>query len=159
MSKPCISCGNDIDGKCNSYCKKCDAARNRRYYKKNKAKENARRHKYYRENKEFSKEFIQKWRDNNPGIVRAAANRRRARKQNAVSDSWTEAQALELYGKTCHICNKKIDMKASRRAGYGNWEKGLHFDHVVPLSKGGSNTIDNIRPSHAICNIVKSGKI
>ena len=159
MPKPCINCNKDIDGKCNSYCKKCDAARNRRYYEKNKAKENARRHKYYKDNKEFSKQFIKNWRDKNPDVVRAAINRRRARKNNADSDGWTESQVMELYGNSCHICNKQINILATRRAGQNGWEEGLHFDHVIPLAKGGSDTIDNIRPSHALCNIKKGYKI
>ncbi len=159
MFKPCISCGNEIDGKNNSYCKKCDASRNRRYYKKNKERENARRHKYYRENKEFAKEFIQVWKDSNPEKVRASAHRRRARKKNAITDGWTESQALNLYGDICHICNQKIDLSASRWAGRENWEEGLQFDHVIPLSKGGSDTIDNIRPSHGLCNIIKGNKL
>jgi len=159
MSKPCIACNSFIDGKSNSYCKKCDAARNRRYYERNKAKENVRRHKYYKDNKEFSKQFIKNWRDKNPDVVKAAVNRRRARKNNADSDGWTESQVVELYGTKCYICKKEIDMSASRWTGRGNWENGLHFDHVVPLSRGGSDTIDNIRPSHALCNIKKGYKI
>jgi len=159
MPKPCINCNKDIDGKCNSYCKKCDAERNRSYYQKNKEKENARRHKYYRENKEFSKEFIKRWKDSNPDKVSSISSISRARKKNAPSDGWTEKQALALYGSTCHICNKKIDLNASRWTGRGNWERGLHFDHVVPLSKGGSNTIDNIRPSHGLCNISKGARV
>ena len=159
MAKPCISCGNDIDGKCNSYCKKCDAARNRRYYQANKEKENARRHKYYRENKEFATEFNKRWRDNNPEKVQAGLRKRRARKNNAISDGWTEEQVLKLHGNTCHICDQEIDLSASRWAGRGDWENGLQFDHVIPLSKGGSDTIDNIKPSHALCNIIKGNKI
>ena len=159
MAKPCIACGNDIDGKNNSYCKKCDAARNRRYYEANKEKENARRHKYYRENKEFAKGFIKAWRDNNPEKVRASSHRRRAREKNAITDGWTESQVMELYGDNCHICGEKIDLSASRWAGRGDWERGLQFDHVIPLSKGGTDTIDNIRPSHGLCNIVKGNKI
>lgn len=159
MAKPCISCSNPIDGKSNSYCKKCDAARNRRYYEKNKTKENARRHKYYRENKEFSKEFIQRWRESNPDKVKKFAANRRARKRDAVSDDWTESQVLEVYGTKCYICNEEIDISASRWTGREDWEKGLHFDHVVPLSKGGFDTIDNIRPSHGICNVRKGNKL
>jgi 5-methylcytosine-specific restriction endonuclease McrA len=31
----------------------------------------------------------------------------------------------------------------------------LHIDHVYPLSKGGLDTLENVRPSHGKCNIVK----
>lgn len=35
----------------------------------------------------------------------------------------------------------------------------VHLDHVVPLSKGGSHTIDNVAWSCKICNLSKADKI
>jgi len=35
----------------------------------------------------------------------------------------------------------------------------LHFDHVIPLSKGGPHTYDNIRPAHSWCNMRKGTKL
>lgn len=48
----------------------------------------------------------------------------------------------------CHICTCDIESLAD-----------LHFDHVVPLAKGGTHTADNIRPAHALCNLRKSDKV
>jgi len=31
----------------------------------------------------------------------------------------------------------------------------LHIDHLVPLAKGGSDTLENVRPAHGICNLRK----
>lgn len=64
-------------------------------------------------------------------------------------------QVLTTYGKDCHICHTTIDLKASRRVGVGNWLLGLHIDHLVPIAKGGPDTLENVRPSHAICNLKK----
>ena len=57
------------------------------------------------------------------------------------------------------ICNTEIDMNAPRRVGSPGWEKALQIDHVIPLSKGGNDTIENVKPSHGYCNITKSATI
>lgn len=49
---------------------------------------------------------------------------------------------------TCHLCGDGIDSLAD-----------LHFDHVIPLSKGGPHVAANIRPSHALCNLRKGDRI
>jgi 5-methylcytosine-specific restriction endonuclease McrA len=46
-------------------------------------------------------------------------------------------------------------MSAPRKVGQDGWEHGLHIDHVYPLSKGGLDTLENVRPAHGKCNIVK----
>lgn len=99
------------------------------------------------------------WRRNNPDKYREQNNangrRRRARKLNNGYASYTLTQVLEEYGSICYLCEKPIDLVASRRAGIGNWEMGLHLDHAIPLSKGGMDCIENVAPTHAICNLNK----
>ena len=34
----------------------------------------------------------------------------------------------------------------------------VSLDHVVPLSRGGSHTLGNVRCAHLICNIRKGSK-
>ena len=64
-------------------------------------------------------------------------------------------EVLSTYGTICHICQEPIDMTAPRRVGSDGWEQGLHLDHLIPLSKGGEDTIENIRPTHGQCNLIK----
>jgi len=66
---------------------------------------------------------------------------------------------LEKYGTDCHICEEPIDFNAPRKVGIEGWEKGLHLDHFIPLTKGGGDSIENMRPSHGICNIRKGNKL
>lgn len=63
-------------------------------------------------------------------------------------------QVLREYGDKCHICKKPIDLELARTS-----RMGLTVDHVIPLSKGGTDEIDNLRPAHWICNNRKSDKL
>ena len=55
---------------------------------------------------------------------------------------------------TCHICRAKVDWKDKT---IGNMYPSV--DHVVPLSKGGTHTWDNVKIAHRWCNSVKCDKI
>lgn len=71
----------------------------------------------------------------------------RARKANAEG-SYTAKEwlaKLKLYKGRCHWCHKKIT-------------GATHADHVIALSKGGTNYISNIVPACAKCNVNKNAK-
>lgn len=81
--------------------------------------------------------------------------RRHFRRNNTSPGNYSDADVLSTYGLDCHICQTSIDLNAPRQVGKDGWEKGLHIDHVYPLSKGGLDTLENVRPSHGRCNIIK----
>ena len=78
---------------------------------------------------------------------------------NPESNYFTANTVLATYGTNCHICDGPIDLNASRKSGSKGWELSLHIDHLNPLSKGGDDTLENVRPSHGQCNLLKSTKI
>jgi len=86
------------------------------------------------------------------------SRRRRTLKMGGIHDKYTETEVLDTYGTKCNECNLEIDLNASRRVGYGNWEYGLHIDHYKPIKLLGDDTLANVRPTHAICNLKKGGK-
>jgi len=91
---------------------------------------------------------------------RARWRKRQTIKNNGLVEKYIDSDVIALYGNICHICNKEIDLFASRRSGIGtNWQNGLHMDHVIPIVMGGSDTLQNVRPSHAICNIKKGRRL
>jgi len=75
-------------------------------------------------------------------------------KRRAIIKSLTEHFTLsewealkEQWDYTCLSCKKKIS------------EIKLSPDHIIPLSKGGKNTIDNIQVLCLKCNLKKNNKI
>ena len=78
--------------------------------------------------------------------IRNRANARRRRKIDGVRVDYVAI--LAKWGMVCHICTLAIASLDD-----------LHMDHVIPLSKGGPHSEDNIRPSHALCNLRKGAKI
>jgi 5-methylcytosine-specific restriction endonuclease McrA len=75
-------------------------------------------------------------------------NRRRAWKLNSLVNDFTVLNWVE--------CLKKFNNKC---AYCGSKDKKIHQEHVVPLSKGGSNTITNIIPACERCNLSKSNTL
>jgi hypothetical protein len=91
---------------------------------------------------------------------RSSWRRREAKRRGNPSEKYLDSDVINLYGIKCYICDKIIDMSASRRSGIGdNWRMGLNIDHVVPISLGGPDTLENVRPTHAICNIKKGSNL
>ena len=141
-------------------CQPCKIAGNERHKKRyEKATEEqkwSRNTKWRVENPEKFKEANQKWAKANPETIASKNRHQRAVKAGAVSETYTSAQILEIYGAVCHICSEDIDLEAPRSARGGDgWELGLQLDHVIPLSKGGFDTVDNVKPAHGKCNLVK----
>jgi len=86
----------------------------------------------------------------NSHIYRQATRKVLARKRGVFHEDWTEKQLIETYGTYCYICNKAIDINAPR-TGIGS-EYSFWPDHIIPTSRGGENTIRNVRPCHRKCN-------
>jgi len=119
---------------------------------------NERSRQYRIDNPDKEKAAKRKWNSKNSIKIAEMSRRRRARVYNNGFLRYTEEEVLNTYGSDCYVCNKKIDLKAQRRVGLKGWQNGLHIDHLIPISKGGSDIIENVRPTHALCNIKKGNK-
>jgi 5-methylcytosine-specific restriction endonuclease McrA len=108
---------------------------------------------YWRNQRVLRKEQIntlrRDWRFRTPNA------RRHFRRNDTAPGNYSDQDVLEAYGLDCHICQTPIDLNAPRQVGKDGWEKGLHIDHVYPLSKGGLDTLENVRPAHGKCNVIK----
>jgi 5-methylcytosine-specific restriction endonuclease McrA len=110
---------------------------------------------YYQENKELYVERRAKYIEANPDYRAGEDRRRRANILNNGSEPYTLLEVLETYGAVCHLCSLPIDMTLPRQSGTPGWQLGLHIDHVIPIAKGGPDTLANVKPSHAVCNLSK----
>lgn len=104
-------------------------------------------------------ERMGRYRASHPERVAIDNHARRARKLNTLSIPFTDEEMLGLYGSDCHICLEPIDLDAPRQVGIEGWERGLHREHVVSLSQGGTDTLGNVKPAHGLCNLRKGSRV
>ena len=55
---------------------------------------------------------------------------------------------IRQHGTACHICGEECLYPNK----YKEDPLYLTVDHLKPISKGGSDHLENLRPAHAICN-------
>jgi 5-methylcytosine-specific restriction endonuclease McrA len=106
--------------------------------------------KWKREHPELYRECQRQWARANPGKVRAASNRRRARLKNALTDDTATVFYTFVRSKDrirCYYC--------------GEWFSGkeVHVDHVIALSKDGNHASENLCASCPKCNLKKGSKL
>jgi 5-methylcytosine-specific restriction endonuclease McrA len=87
--------------------------------------------------------------------VRARERSKNRKRRASFTNDYNELQVISVYGIDCYLCGLEIDFMAPRKCGVDGWEQGLHIDHVVPIAKGGSDTLENVRPAHGLCNLRK----
>lgn len=61
--------------------------------------------------------------------------------------------ALRREARPCHICGGPIDYSLP-----SSDPQSFQADHIVPLARGGANTLANSAPSHRVCNRSKGSK-
>lgn len=71
-------------------------------------------------------------------------------------------QARALFAKAgarCAECGEPIDYSQPSRVNGRVNPAALEADHVQPLARGGTDTLDNLRPLHAACNRAKGDRL
>jgi 5-methylcytosine-specific restriction endonuclease McrA len=96
---------------------------------------------------EYGKRYRAKHRDRVTIKARAKNAKRRAIQRAAKHERIDYLAILRESEGLCGICAKPLDLF------------GTEFDHIIPLSRGGSHTRDNIQLAHAYCNRLKGARI
>lgn len=73
--------------------------------------------------------------------------RRRARKADATIEHFTRQEIIDRDKSTCHLCGKHCD------------PIDIHLDHVIPLSRGGDHSRENVKVACSQCNMRKGARI
>lgn len=123
-----------------------------RWTKNNPEKNAIRVRNWAKNNRKKVNEIYERWRRTHLEVSREKARKRRAFKKGNGGDlslrDWQEI--LETYGNICLCCSKRAEETP---------EGKLTQDHIIPLSKGGMHTKNNIQPLCLTCNVVKGIKI
>lgn len=104
-------------------------------------------------NPEKNRKTTREWVKKNPDRVLASQLSRRAReKTNSTEWEIKKANAFAMQIRSaesflCRYCGKTFPTTS------------LHIDHVVPVSRGGSHTADNLAASCKSCNLSKGARM
>lgn len=119
----------------------------RRWHESNPEKVRRSQRDYYYRNKETRLENRRRWARQNPDKVAQQNETRRAREAGVAVEEIDYKRIYIRDHDICYLCGGKV--KKSER----------HLDHVIPLSRGGAHSEDNIRVTHARCNLKKGTKL
>lgn len=119
----------------------------RAYYAANKEARTEAATQFHREHPEVNRAATKKWRANNPDKVADFSRTRRARILGSVGTHTTEdiLQMVRDQHGLCAYCECQL-------------EGGYEVDHMVPLSRGGSDSWENLAIACPPCNRSKNAK-
>jgi 5-methylcytosine-specific restriction endonuclease McrA len=160
--KFCKKCGAETERYADGRCKPCIRKKNAKWAQDNKDKVNAKSRRWNANNADAKRQTNAIYRErakdqintrrkiarqHDKSLERVKSAKRRAQKRaggGALSKNIVEL-LLELQQGLCACCNTPLN--------------GLfHLDHKIPLSRGGTNTNDNVQLLLPACNMQKSTK-
>lgn len=120
----------------------------RRSYQNNPYRTIERSQEWAKSNRERSRERSRRWKQMNPVRVQTN-NRNRMVRKRSIEGAHTAADVQAQYNRQrhcCYYCGCELNGK-------------YHVDHVIPLSRGGSNGPENIVCACQNCNLQKGAKL
>lgn len=149
----------------NPKCKTCRRTANQIWYQANREQQNDKSKQAYYTNREtrlaqcreWNKAHkeqraanMREWRKVNPDKVRASNHKQRvARRSGCTAEDIEYVKMTQTFGGElkCFYCASNIT------------NNQYHLDHIIPLSRGGKNLVDNVCISCPICNMSKGSKL
>lgn len=131
-----------------NHCNSCRVISNRKYNKSTPWSEKVRTisPEKLKERREKKARWNKQWRKNNPEKWKQSNRNNKHRRRAMDPINMTEwLRKVEFYENKCLSCD--------------TYCKNITIDHIVPVSKGGTNKIDNLQPLCMTCNKRKYTKI
>lgn len=138
-ARECEYCGKPIGAERRRDARFCDRDCLERY-----RTENVDRSQYYRSTQKQRTEYTRAWRKSNPASTRTSKRRRAYRELTGTISERDWSRLVARHRGQCAYCGGSGEMT---------------MDHVVPLSRGGTNTIGNVLPACRSCNSSKHMKL
>lgn len=94
--------------------------------------------------------------------VKEIKRRHKLRENGRIDWNITLDKLIKRDKRICYICNKEVDTNDYIVYEDGTFISGNNYpsiDHVIPVSKGGTHTWDNVKLAHRNCNIIKSNDL
>lgn len=88
--------------------------------------------------------------------------RRMSMRNNGDMQDISILKLMERDNNTCYLCGNEVDINDYHIDKKGTFIAGNNYpsiEHVIPLSKGGTHTWDNVKLACRYCNSIKSDKI
>lgn len=95
-----------------------------------------------------------KWHESNREVLRANNHRRRVLARSAQSDRFVARDIFERDGWACQICGVALDSTIKFPDPLSP-----SLDHIVPISRGGTHTLDNVQAACMGCNWAKGPRM
>lgn len=87
---------------------------------------------------------------------------KRLDEEGLFDESITLSKLIAKYNNTCYLCGGQCDSSDYTITKEGYFIVGSMYpsiDHVVPISKGGTHTWDNVKLAHHGCNSLKNDDV
>lgn len=130
------------------------------YHKRHQAEVAVRWKAWYERNKEYRAEYAYQQRTADPERYNAQVRARYAADSTSVKNAYHARRARLAaveYTLTVEEWQKTL-VAFNHRCAYCNSSKRIEQDHVVPISKGGGHTKENVVPACRSCNASKGNR-
>ena len=95
------------------------------------------------------------WKIKNKDKVYLYRIKRRSIENNVQFTTFQRTELLKRDNWDCQLCGVRVH---DRSTGDWNDELKAHIDHIIPISRGGDSTPENLRVLCRTCNLSKSDK-
>lgn len=137
------------------------AAATKEWREKNRDKYDQYMREWHEKNKSLVHERQRKYREQHPEYwsIWSRANRDKEAEKSARRRAVIRGNGFERYSRQeilsrdngiCQLCEEPVDVNLKRPH-----HKSFSIDHIIPISKGGPDTRENVQTAHLDCNLRK----